>query len=639
MTLPLRMLLPGVLLACSLLSACGAAPDAEPSAESAPEPVDPAGLEVEVEDLVSETEPEPDAPDWMPTVEPVPESGVRAALRAAAQAVEKGELVAPEPLASADASEGAEAEDIPAPEPPSPGALEIYLGILATNPEQGDALAGVEAISAELIARGRTALTEGRVGEGQRYERIVSRASPQHEGLAAYRQTIESAQRARDLTARGDARFRAGRIFAPEKSSALAAYREAALAFPGFVPAQDGLVRLQAYHLNRALAAAQAGEYPQSEQLMADAARVLPDSPAQQDMAARIVELRQARTAQLLAQGHAAVDALDLELAARRLTEAERVSLQAPGLDSLKQRIELARHYGRFRPGQVFRDPLAAGGEGPEMVVLAHGKFRMGSPDSEAQRQDNEGPPFPVEFKRGFALARNETTVGEFGRFVEATGYRSLATRRGRSTVYDERGGVMSEHSRVDWRRDHAGNPASEDLPVVHVAFQDAEAYVAWLSAQTGERYRLPSEAEFEYALRGGRTEAYAWGEGVPARVVGNLTGDGDESQLKRRWSNAIANYSDGHWGPAPVRSFPAEAFGTFDLIGNVSEWVQDCWHDSYRRAPNDGSAWVNPGCSDRVIRGASWASTLDRARSAYRQSTPAETTHARLGFRVARDL
>jgi formylglycine-generating enzyme required for sulfatase activity len=273
------------------------------------------------------------------------------------------------------------------------------------------------------------------------------------------------------------------------------------------------------------------------------------------------------------------------------------------------------------------------------MVVLAHGGFTMGSPDEEPNRLESEGPTRPVAFARGFAIARNETTVGEFARFVTATGYRSVATRRGRSTIYDERAGTMSERGGVDWRRDHAGNEAAPGLPVVHVAFEDAEAYAAWLSAQTGERYRLPSEAEFEYALRAGRTDAYPWGAGRPPRVVGNLTGDGDQSRLKRRWSNAITGYSDGFWGPAPVRSYPAEGFGTFDLVGNVSEWVLDCWHDSYRRAPSDGSAWVNPGCEERVIRGASWASTLDRARSAWRQSTPVGTTHARLGFRVARDL
>ena len=632
MTSHIKILSGILLLAAVALAGCGGpAGEAPPAESAAPRTVDPAELEADVED--APVAPEPEVADWTPAVDAVPASGFRASLRAAAAAVEAGQLLTPDaatlPSEPGDTATAAV----------STGALELYLGVLATDPTQAEALAGVEAIVELLLVQGRAALAEGRIGDAQRIERVIVRAMPQHAGLASYRQAIEAGTRAQALVRRGEARFAAGRIFKPEGKGAVAAFREALQAYPDFIPASDGLARLQADHLNRALAAAQKGDYPGSERLQADAARILPGSPALQDMAARIVELRQARTEQLLEQGHAAVDALDLELAARRLAEAERVSLQARGLDALNERIGLARHYGRFRPGQVFREPLASGGEGPEMVVLPHGGFTMGSPDEEAGRQDNEGPRHDVVFQRGLALARNETTVGEFQQFVKATGYRSLATRRGRSTVYDERGGAMSEHSGVDWRRDHAGNPAGPTLPVVHVAFEDAEAYVAWLSAQTGERYRLPSEAEFEYALRGGRSEAFAWGAGAPARVVGNLTGDGDQSRLKRRWSNAIAGYSDGHWGPAPVRSFPAEAFGTFDLVGNVSEWVQDCWHDSYRRAPADGTAWVNPGCEHRVIRGASWASTLDRARSAYRQSTPATTTHARLGLRVAREL
>lgn len=629
-------LLPIALLIACLLAGCGAQP--APGAASAPEapaPVDPVDLEAEVDEAPAEAAPE--VPDWAPAIEAIPKARQRAALRAAAEALEAGRwLSVGEELASAPAESTLEAEP---PEPSEPGALELYLGVLATDPTQADALAGVDAVALALLANGRQGLSEGRVPDAQRIERIVTRAQPQHPELASYRQAIAAAQRAQQLTGRGDARAQAGRIFKPEAKSAVAAYREALQAYPEFLPARDGLVRLQDDHLNRALAAAQAGEYADSEALMADAARILANSPAHQDRSARISELRQVRTDQLLGQGHAAVDALDLELAARRLQQAEVVSLQSVGMDALAERIELARHYGRFRPGQVFRDPLAAGGEGPEMVVLPHGRFVMGSPEDEAQRQESEGPAHDVEFKRGFAIARNETTVGDFKRFVEATLYRSLATRRGRSTVYDERGGVMSEHSRVDWRRDHAGKPAAAELPVVHIAFEDAQAYAAWLSAQTGQSYRLPSEAEFEFALRGGRAEAYAWGAQAPARVVGNLTGDQDVSELRRQWSNAIAGYADGHWGPAPVRSFPAEALGTFDLIGNVSEWVQDCWHDSYRRAPGDGSAWVNPGCEERVVRGASWASTLDRARSAYRQASPADTTHARLGLRVVREL
>lgn len=623
------------LLAAAWLAACGGEPTPAPEAPAeAPAPVDPAELEA---DVVLAPAPEAEqVPAWSPVIEPVPPARRRRALADAEADEAAGRFYAETPAAPAEAvPEG----DPVASEAPSPGALERLLGVLATDARDEAALSAVDRILDELQRRGRIALGEGRLAEAERYERVMARANPQHAGLASYRQAIEAARQAQEKVRLGEARAAADRILRPEGAGAVAAYREALALFPDYLPARDGLARLQARHLDRALSAAQSGDYAAAERLLAESGRIVPDSPAQQDMAARIVELRQARTEQLLAQGHAAVDALDLELAARRLEEAGQVSVQAQGLDGLRERIELARHYGHFRPGQFFREPLAAGGEGPEMVVLPHGAFQMGSPEDERGRLDNEGPRHEVSFARGFAIALNETTVGEFRRFVEATGHRSVATRRGRSTVYDEKGGVMGEHGRVDWRRDYAGSPAADELPVVHVAFDDAQAYAAWLSAQTGGRYRLPSEAEFEYALRAGRAEAYPWGEGAPSRVVGNLTGDGDESRLKRRWSNAIRDYADGHWGPAPVRSYPPEAFGTYDLVGNVSEWVLDCWHDGYRRAPRDGSAWVNPGCEERVLRGASWASTLDRARSAYRQPAPAATTNARVGFRLVREL
>ncbi len=629
------MLLPGVLLAVALSTACSRSDPAPEDDAPAPAAVDPADLEADVEQIAeAPMPPVADVPDWQPVLPEVAAADVRKALREAKAAHEEGRLLASTtgPASTAEAS----TDDTTV---TPPGALELYLAVLDVEADNAEAVAAVTAISDELVRRGGIALVQGRVQAAQHLQRVVERAQPQHPGLAALRERVEAARRAQALVERGDQRARAGRVLLPEGQGAVAAYREALVEVPGFVPARDGLAKLQADRLNRALAAAQAGDYAAAEKLQADAGRIVANSPALQDMAARLVELRRKRTAELLAQGNAAVDALDLELAARRLEQAEQVSVQANGLDALAQRIELARHYGRFRPGQVFSEPLPAGGEGPEMVVLAHGEFTMGSPDDEPGRLQNEGPARPVAFARGFAIARNETTVAEFARFVKATGYRSVATRRGRSTVYDERAGTMSERGGVDWRRDHAGNEAAATLPVVHVAFEDAEAYAAWLSAQTGQRYRLPSEAEFEYAIRAGRSEAYPWGAGKPPRVVGNLTGDGDLSRLKRRWSNAIAGYADGFWGPAPVRSYPPEAFGTFDLVGNVSEWVLDCWHDSYMRAPADGSAWVNPGCEERVIRGASWASTLDRARSAWRQSTPVDTTHARLGFRVVRDL
>src|SRR4029079_13178620 len=147
-------------------------------------------------------------------------------------------------------------------------------------------------------------------------------------------------------------------------------------------------------------------------------------------------------------------------------------------------------------------------------------------------------------------------------------------------------------------------------------------------------------EAELEYALRAGAAGRYAWGDGNPPKVLYNLTGDGERStHLHRSWAKAFPHYNDGYWGPAPVGSFPPNKFGLQDMNGNVSDWAEDCWHDSYTRAPADGRAWVNPGCAERVVRGGSWGSAPDQARAAFRLAAPPDTRSARVGIRIARDL
>jgi formylglycine-generating enzyme required for sulfatase activity len=176
-------------------------------------------------------------------------------------------------------------------------------------------------------------------------------------------------------------------------------------------------------------------------------------------------------------------------------------------------------------------------------------------------------------------------------------------------------------------------------MPVIHVSWRDARAYANWLAERTGLGYRLPTEAEFEYALRARSQSRYWWGERSPETPLENLTGDADLSPNGANWSVAFARYSDGHWGPAPVGSFPANPFGLHDMAGNVMEWTEDCWHDSFVRAPSDGSAWVNPGCGERVIRGGSWSSTPEMSRSAYRLAGSETSNDIRVGFRVARDL
>src|SRR5690606_37478531 len=133
------------------------------------------------------------------------------------------------------------------------------------------------------------------------------------------------------------------------------------------------------------------------------------------------------------------------------------------------------------------------------MVVVPHGAFRMGSHEDDAEAQDSERPAHYVRFDRGFAISRTEVTVGEFGRFVAATGYERTATRRGWSMVYDPRSGNFVRRNGVDWRSGFDGREAAPDMPVLHVSARDADAYAQWLAEGSGKDYHLPSEAQFEY--------------------------------------------------------------------------------------------------------------------------------------------
>lgn len=313
--------------------------------------------------------------------------------------------------------------------------------------------------------------------------------------------------------------------------------------------------------------------------------------------------------------------------------------MEAAMVGEIRAQIERVQRYGRYDAGRLLVDPLASGGQGPGMVVLPVGRFAMGSGREDARQRASELPQHTVQFKRGFAMSRTEITVGQFRSFVDASGYRTHTRGNRSAPVYDERSGSIVERRGVTWRNDYAGKTASDDLPVVHVSWEDAVAYAQWLSEQTGARYRLPSEAEFEYALRAGSSGMFPWPGQVPPKGAENLTGARDASPSGRNWRNAFEGYGDGHWGPAPVGRFAANALGLADINGNVSEWVADCWHDSYARAPRDGSAWVNPGCEKRVIRGGSWASSPDQSRSAFRAASAPDRTSPRLGFRVVREL
>ena len=261
--------------------------------------------------------------------------------------------------------------------------------------------------------------------------------------------------------------------------------------------------------------------------------------------------------------------------------------------------------------GERFRDCE----ECPELVVVPSGSFLMGSPSGEAGRDDDEGPVHRVTISKAFAVGVYEVTVGEFGRFVGETEH----GKGGSCRTYE--GGEWEEREGRSWRS--PGFSQRDGQPVVCVSWEDAQSYVRWLSRETGAGYRLLSESEWEYVGRAGTETRYHWGDEI-GRNRANCDGCGS------RWDNSQT---------APVGSFAANAFGLHDVSGNVWEWVEDCWNETYGGAPGDGEAWTRGDCSRRVLRGGSWSNVPRHARSANRNGSDTGGRDDFAGFRVARTL
>ncbi len=496
--------------------------------------------------------------------------------------------------------------------------------------EDGDAALATADETPEAMARAR------------RLAAVARTVDADSVAVVEFLERVDLAERVRALVETGERALAAGQL-GEAGGGARAAFRQALELQPERPRAIQGLAAVESALIRRAEDAAEAGDFDTARDWLEHAQQVRPEAGLDTvaDGRARVERLRATRISRLRDVGIAALPKFGgIDVARGHLAELLRIAPPGdPAAAELRERIALAVHYGLFAPGQVFTDALATGGRGPQMAVVPHGAFTMGAREDEADASEHERPAHPIRFQRGFGMAIHEITVGEFRRFIGATGHRTRAARRGFSMVYDERSNNFVRRSGVDWFSDYLGRPADDGLPVLHVSARDAQAYAEWLSAQTGKRYRLPSEAEFEYALRAGGEGRYPWGDGPPPPLAANTTGALDRSPAGRTWANAFEDFGDGFWGPAPVGSMQPNAWGLHDLAGNVSEWVADCWHDSYRRAPGDGSAWVNPGCRDQVIRGGSWASSPAQTRSAWRAPANVDTTNARLGFRVVRDL
>ena len=612
-------------------------------------------------------------PAWRPPVIEVTEQNARALREQAAAALEAGRLVdelqpelaqdapgtpvpfestLPEVVPPAKPRPGSRraAPPLAAPAPaPTYAAIPLYLALTRHDPEDPRLAADLARALALLLNLGREALVAmdhepTQLRRAHQVAAVARAIDPNDRGVDAFLDSLDRADEAAHANRQGELALTAGKVGERgQAGGAIGFFREALQHRPGDARALQGLAAAESTLIRRAEASAAIGNYSRSDYWLDRAGELRKGVDTVQEARERIALQRLMRVNALRDAGVAelgAPTAPALRRARERLADLLRIAPPgSPAALELRTRIERATHYGLFSPGAVFTDALPGGSRGPRMVVIPHGAFRMGAPQDEAGSSESERPLRSIRFDRGIAMARTEITVGEFRRFVEATGHRARATRRGYSTMYDERSGNFVRAGNVDWRSDYVGRPASDDMPVLHISVGDATAYADWLSEQTGHRYRLPSEAEFEYALRAGSSGIFPWDTAAPPAGAGNLTGALDVSPSGRRWSNAFVGYGDGAWGPAPVATYAADRHGVHDLAGNVSEWVADCWHSNYRRAPKDGRPWVNPGCRTQVVRGGSWASSPANTRSSWRQGTDANNTSARVGFRVVRDI
>jgi formylglycine-generating enzyme required for sulfatase activity len=525
-------------------------------------------------------------------------------------------------------------------EPKDGNALDLYKQVLAADEKNAEALRAMEKIHKSLLPQANTALDKGDEKESSRLVAAFAQLPKPGEDLTKLQARLQIVHDVLPLLTRAADLLKAGNATTPADKNALAVYRQVLKLDPANKLADEGLAQIQQEYLDRALAAAAQDDFDGADKILAEASPIRPGSHELLDTRTRIEGIRRERAANTLAQASSALDAGNPDLAELLAKKALGLSPDLAGVDDFNRRLRNSRLYASFSPGQVITDKfIDRHGNAPPVVVVPTGTFTMGSASSESGHRAAEEPQREVKIDAGFALGRDEVSVGEFRAFVDDSSYVSDADKAGDSSIYDEESGRMIDKHGASWRDDYLGNTAEDNLPVIHVSWNDANAYVQWLSTRTGKKYRLPSEAEFEYALRAGSTARYPWGEGNPDKMRDNITGSEHSPNLKRSWAKSFPHYDDTYWGPAPIGKFKPNAFGLLDMDGNVSEWVADCWHDNYTRAPADSRAWINPGCAEHVVRGGSWGSAPDQVRSAFRLAAPADTRSARVGIRVAREL
>lgn len=277
-----------------------------------------------------------------------------------------------------------------------------------------------------------------------------------------------------------------------------------------------------------------------------------------------------------------------------------------------------------YRAGNRFKDCTTC----PDMVVVPQGAFTQGSPASEPGRESNEGPQHSVHVDYPLAVGQFEVTRRQFAQFVFDTGYALTGC-----TTYEEGGWKL--RSDRDWQS--PGFDQDESEPVTCVSWEDARRYIDWLAKKTGKDYRLLSASEWEYIARAGTDTARSWGNDPEFACL--LTNIADQATQDKYPGWEIHDCMDGYVHTAPVEDSKPNEFDVYGTLGNVFEWVEDCWNDNYQGAPQDGSAWTEGDCTKRSLRGGSWFSQPKYVRSAFRNRFNSDARASTFGFRVARPL
>ena len=457
-------------------------------------------------------------------------------------------------------------------------AWDNYQRVLELVPAHPDAIQGMEQVIESYMALFGTAVEQEAFDKAAEYLATIRELYPDSPVLEAGEGRLAAARQART-----------NRLAEQERQrQAEEAARQAELERQRIAQAIEA-------HWASFEAAIQAKDLSEAAGILAQVRALNPEEPeltaVEQRLEALHAELERQRAETI--QAHwaafkAAIGEENLDEAANILNQVRALNPEESGLAAGERRLAAGRQKLLERQRQEALEREFAG----EMVAIPGGTFRMGDLNGGG---DKDARPVHSVTVPGFEMGKHEVTYAQWHACTADGGCRVIPDRSGRR-----------------WNK----------RPAPHVSWDEVQGFIRWLNSKTGGKFRLPTEAEWEYAARAGSTTKYSWGNSIGSNRA-NCNGCGS------RWDNETT---------APVGSFTANAWGLHDMHGNVWEWVQDCWNKNYKGAPSDGRAWMSGKCRQRVIRGGSWHTTPRGLRSAYRYGYTRSFRYDDIGFRLAQD-